>query len=147
MNDESDIRIDLLLFSVCGVYFGADAGQVTGIAAYDGEQADDLFWFHELLEYGDAACTYFSPTVITVRTGGVPSYRVIIDKMEDIVDFSQNDIRLFPELLEPFTLRNGMWGILPRDECMVLLVDFKRLSKGKCLDVTDGESESRVPLL
>ena len=131
MNDESDIRIDLLLFSVCGVYFGVDAGQVTGIAAYNGEQADDLFWFHEVLEYGDATSTYFSPTVITIKTGGVPSYRVIIDKMEDIVDFSQNDIRLFPELLEPFTLRNGIWGIVVKDDRMILLVDFKRLLRDR----------------
>jgi len=147
MNDENDIRLDLLLFSVCGVHFGVDAGQVTGIAAYDGEQADDLFWFHELLEYGDASCTYFSPTVITIRTGGVLSCRMIIDRMEDIADFSQEDIRLFPLLLEPFALRNGLWGILTRGGRMVLLVDFKRLSKSKCLDVTDGESEPGLPLL
>jgi len=155
MNDESDIRfapvngiselsnlfsaqkeqqincysLNLLLFSVCGVHFGVDAGQVSGIALYDGEQADDLFWFHEELGYGAAAATYISPTVVTIRTGCVSSYRVIIDSMEDIIEFSQNDIRLFPSLLEPFALRKGLWGILPRNEIMVLLVDFQRLLK------------------
>lgn len=129
MSDYGDIRLDLLLFSVCGVHFGADAGQVTGIALYDGEQADDLFWFHEELEYGDSATTYFSPTVVTIRTGRLQSYRVIIDSMEDIAEFSQNDIRLFPALLEPFAIRRGLWGILPRSEIMVLLVDFKSLLK------------------
>jgi len=121
--------LNLLLFSVCGVHFGVDAGQVSEIAVYAGEQAEDLFWFHEELEYGAAAAavTYLSPTVVTIRTGRVQSYRVVIDSMEDIADFSQNDICLFPALLEPFTLQNGLWGILPRDGRMVLLVDFKRL--------------------
>ena len=126
MNDNGDIRLDLLLFSVGGVHFGADAGQVAGIAVYDGEQADDLFWFHEEFEYGDAALTYSSPTVVTIRTTGVPSYRLIIDSMEDIAEFSQNDIRLFPALLEPFAIRRGLWGVLPRNGIMVLLVDFQR---------------------
>jgi len=147
MNDENDIRLGLLLFSVCGVHFGVDAGQVTGIAAYDGEQADDLFWFHEVLEYGDAGHTYFSPTVITIRTGVGLSSRMIIDRMEDIVDFSQNDIRLFPALLEPLVIRRGLWGILLRNDCMVLLLDFKRLLKERRPGLTEGEPESGLPLL
>lgn len=136
MNDEGDIRLDLLLFSLGGVHFGVDAGQVTGVAVYDGEQADDLFWLHEELEYGAAAATYVAPTVVTVRTGCVPSYRVIIDKMEDVAELSQNDIRPFPALLEPFTLRKGLWGILPRNGSMVLLLDFQRLLKERRPDIS-----------
>lgn len=121
--------LNLLLFSVGGVHFGVDAEQVAGIAVYSGEQADDLHWFHEELAYGDAAPVYCSPTVITIRTGNAPSYRVIIDSMEDIAEVGQNDIGLFPALLEPFVRRSGMWGILSRDGIMVLLVDFQLLLK------------------
>jgi hypothetical protein len=130
MNDKGEIlRLDLLLFSVCGVHFGVDAGQVTGIAAYDGEQAEDLFWFHEEMGYGDKMVRYHSPTTLTIRTGvGLP-YRVIIDSMEDIAEFSQHDISLFPALMEPFALQKGMWGILARRGTMVLLLDFLRLFK------------------
>lgn len=129
MNDNGDIRLDLFLFSACGVHFGVDAGQVAGVTLYDGESADDLFWFHEELEFGDGAAAYLSPTIVTFRTEGVQSYRVIIDSMEDIAEFSQNDIRLFPALLEPFAIRKGLWGILPRNGNMVLLVDFHCLLK------------------
>jgi len=134
MNDKGEKQlasINLLLFSVGGVHFGIDAEQVAGIGAYDGDQAEDLFWFHEELEYGDAAVSYASPTVVTIRTGGVQSYRVIIDSMEDIAEFSQDDIRLFPELLEPFAMRRGLWGILPVKGIMVLLLDFQRFLKQK----------------
>ena len=134
MNDKGEKQlasINLLLFSVGGVHFGIDAEQVAGIGAYDGDQAEDLFWFHEELEYGDAAVSYASPTIVTIRTGGVQSYRVIIDSMEDIAEFSQDDIRLFPELLEPFAMRRGLWGILPVKGIMVLLLDFQRFLKQK----------------
>lgn len=135
MNDVRDIRLNLLLFSVYGVCFGVEAGQVTGITLYDGEQADDLFWFHEELGYDTAVATYISPTVVTIRTGCESSYRVIIDRMEDVTEFSQNDICLFPSLLEPFTLRKGLWGILPRNKIMVLLLDFQRLLKERRPDM------------
>ncbi|HXE96424.1 MAG TPA: hypothetical protein VN642_08465 [Dongiaceae bacterium] len=127
MSGEDDIRLELLFFSVGGVHFAVDSGQVAGIATYDGEQADDLFWFHEEMGYDGNSVSYHSPNIVTIRTGGVSSYRVIIDSMEDIAEFSQNDIRLFPPLLEVFSLRRGMWGVLPRHGRMVLLVDFKRL--------------------
>ena len=127
MHAPGALRIDLLLFSVCGVHFGADAGQVAGITVYDGEQSDDLFWFHEELGYGDKTDTYHSPVIVTIRTGDEVSYRVIIDSMEEIAEFSQDDISLFPTLLEPFALQKGMWGILARHGSMVLLLDFHRL--------------------
>lgn len=146
MNDKDDMRLDLLLFSVCGVHFGVDAEQVAGISVYDGEQSDDLFWFHEELEYGDPAAPYFSPMVVTIRTGGEQSCRVIIDSMEDIAEFSLNDIRLFPALLEPFSLRRGLWGILPQNGRMIVLVDFKRLFKERQPHETDPESEPGAPL-
>ena len=135
MNDTDDMRLDLLMFSVGGINFGVDAGQVAEVAVYDGGQADDLFWFHKELEYDIAASAYFSPTVITIRTGGALPYRVIIDRMEDITEFHQSDISLFPALLESFALRRGMWGILSVHGSMVLLVDFQLLLKQKRAEV------------
>ena len=131
MKDQGDIRISLLLFSVGGVHFGIESGQVAGMAAYDGEQAEDLFWFHEEMGYGDKTASYHSPTILTIRSEAGLPYRIIIDSMEDITEFSQNDIALFPALIEALVLRRGMWGVLSRNGCMVLLLDFQRLLKGK----------------
>ncbi len=126
--------LNLLFFSVYGVHFAVDAEQVSGMSVYNGEAADDLFWFHDVFDYGSAGAGYISPTIIKIRTASDSSYRVIIDSMEDIAEVSQSDIRLFPSLLESFTLRNGMWGILPRNGIMVLLVDFQLLLKQKRSD-------------
>lgn len=131
MSGQPGAYLNLFLFSVGGVHFAVDAEQAVGMVPYAGEEAADLFWAHEELGFGATPVSYRSPTIVTIRTAGLHSYRVIIDAMEDIAEFDRNDIRLFPELLEAAALRNGLWAILPRDGHMVLLVDFQRLIKNK----------------
>lgn len=131
MSNIDGTRLNLLLFSVSGVHFAVDADQVAEIAEYDGEPSDDLFWFHEELAFGTQTASYISPIVITIRTEDTPPYRVIIDAMEDIAEFNLDDFQLFPPLLEPLVKRSGLWGILPRNGMLVLLVDFQHLLQQK----------------
>lgn len=136
MNVPPEMRLNLLLFAIEQVHFAIDADQVAAVNTYAGEQQDDLFWFHEVLGYGDKPVVYSAPVIVTIRTEHERTYRVIIDSMEDIAEFSHSSLRLFPPLLEPFALRSGMWGVLPRDGEMILLVDFKRLLKQRVSAVT-----------
>ncbi|MBW4054480.1 MAG: hypothetical protein HIU83_03565 [Proteobacteria bacterium] len=140
MSDSAEIRLNVLLFSVGGVHFGMDAELAVEISEYRGEEADDLFWFHKELGYGGDTLAYNEPVIIAIRTADSSSYRVIIDKMEDVAEISVLDIRPFPPLLEPVVLRKGMWGIVGRGEQMVLLVDFQRLLqyKGHCKEFNGG---------
>ena len=136
--------LNLLLFSVGGVCFGIEADQVEEMAAYRAEEENDLFRLHEVLNYGDDSISYSSPTILTIRTGGFRNFRVMIDSMENIAEFSRNDIRPFPALLEPFALRKGLWGILLLNGKMVLLLDFQRLARAlEKQDVPDSCLESR----
>jgi chemotaxis signal transduction protein len=128
MSGPAAMQLNLLLFTIEEVHFAVDGEQVTEVTAYEGVQSDDLFWFHQELGY-DESVVYLAPVIVTIRTEDDRRYRVIIDSMEDIAEFSQNDIRPFPPLLEPFALRKGMWGVLPRNGNMVLLVDFNLLLK------------------
>ena len=127
MIDKDGTYLNLFCFSVGGVHFAVDAEQTVGMAPYTGEEAEDLKWAHEILGFGNKAVTYHSPTTVTIRTLDAQPFRVIIDSMEDIMEFSRDDIRLFPQLLEPVALKNGMWGIADKDDRMILLVDFTRL--------------------
>ena len=119
--------LNLLVFSVAGVRFGCDADQAEGVAAYRGDQGDELCWFHEELGFGGPAPEYGEPSVVTVRTADAGGYRVIIDRMEDLVEVTLDDISPFPQLMEPFVLAKGMWGVVEREGGMILLVDFLRL--------------------
>jgi hypothetical protein len=142
MNDHGETYLNLFLFSVGGVHFAIDAEQAFGMTPYVGEVAEDLFWFHEELGFGNRVVTYGAPTVVSIRMPEGQSYRVITDALEDIAEFSRHDIQLFPELLEPVALRNGMWGIVVKDDRLILLVDFKRLLRER-MDVTAHEEVTR----
>lgn len=122
--------LNLLLFSVGGVFFGVDADQVAEISAYRNGTDKDLFWFHEEMDYKKKTVEYRLPTIITIRTE-VDPYRVVIDSMEDIAEFNPKEISLLPTLLEPFALQRGIWGVLLRNDRMILLLDFLRLPRGK----------------
>lgn len=135
MSDVGGEYLNLFLFSVGGAHFAIDAEQAVGMTSYAGEEAEDLFWFHEELGFGNKVIMYQAPTIVSIRTRDALPYRVIIDSLEDIAEFSRHDIRLFPELLEPVALRNGMWGIVVKDDRMILLVDFERLLRER-MDVT-----------
>lgn len=139
MSDSAEINVNLLLFSVGGVRFGMDAELAAEITEYYDEEADDLVWFHKEMGYGYTPA-YTEPVIVAIRTEDSRSYRVIIDKMEDVAEIRVVDICPFPTLLEPFALRTGMWGVADRDTHMVLLVDFQRLLryKGHCLKLNGG---------
>ncbi len=132
MNDQGESRLNLFFFTVGGVHFAADVEQASVMTPYSGEDAEDLFWFHEEFGFG-TSITYHTPIIVTIRTRDAQSYRVIIDMMDEIAEFSCNDIRPFPELIEPMALRNGMWAILPRNGSLILLVDFQWLFQLKHL--------------
>ena len=133
MSDAGDTHgpcsLNLLLFSVGGVHFGVDADQVEGTFSCQGEDPDGLHWFHKELDYGDDTVVYGAPTILGIRTGDSHSYRVVIDMMEDVTGIVADDIHPFPPFVEPFALRKGIWGIVMRDDRMVLLVDFYRILK------------------
>lgn len=131
MSIAEDIRLNLLLFSVGGVRFGVDAEMTAGITEYHGEVAEDLFWLHDEVGYGGIVPVYSAPTVVAVRVEDSRSYRVIIDKMEDIAEISSADIQPFPKILEPHVLQKGLWGTTIRGGHMVLLLDFTRLLRHK----------------
>jgi len=122
--------LTLLLFSMGGVDFGAEAGQVLGAAAHasgTGEQETPPLWFHRAVDFaGEPA--YLSPTAVLVNTREKTPCRVIIDAMQEIVEVGAQEIRPFPAVLEPFARRKGLWGVFPRAGRMFFLVDLERLA-------------------
>lgn len=132
MNDldstSGELRLNLLLFTVGGVCFAVDAEQIDGISTYLAKEHDNLLWFHEMLGFGDRELIYRAPTVLALKTNEQGSL-VVIDNMEDIAEYSVKSIVPLPTLLEPFALRNGIWGVLKRDSGLTLLVDFHLIAK------------------
>lgn len=119
--------VNLLLFSVQGVRFGIEAEQALETALYRGEEGEDLFWLHELLQYRIPSTPYLAPAVVTVGTRQGARRRVIIDQMEEIAEYPTADMRPLPAVCEKLCLRNGIWGVLPRQGKLTLLLDLLAL--------------------
>lgn len=124
---KGEAPLKLLLFAVGGVHFGLFAEQVVKVTAYRGEQSDHLLWFHRELGFLTQEMAYGAPSVVAIRMPDGQLYNLVIDAMEDIVTCRYDDIHLLPALVEPFALRSGIWGVLPRHGKLVLLVDILRL--------------------
>lgn len=122
--------LNLLFFSAGEVDFCVDTEQLESMLAYFGEESDDLVWLHEELGVVPAAIGR-NPVVFKIKTGDGASYRVITDRMTDIVATDCRDIRPMPPLIELFALKKGLWGVLPRDGRLVLVIDFLLLAREK----------------
>ena len=132
MNDQEaiagELQLNLLLFTVGGVSFAVDAGQVGGMSGYLPEESGSLRWFHEVLGFNGREVIYRAPTVLSVKGVESGSCRVVIDAMEDIAEYGLHDIAPLPALLEPYAIRHGMWAVLKRDTGLTMLVDFHRIA-------------------
>lgn len=120
----------LLRFSLGKATFGIDIEQLAAISAYQGEEGEDLRWLHRTLGYAEAPA-YRAPRILSVKNDGANSprpYRLVIEEPEDVREFDWRQIRPFPALLEPFLHPRGLWGVLPFDGTMILLLDCHRLT-------------------
>lgn len=122
--------LNLLLFSLGGVRFALDAEQVAGIAAYQEDEGEELFWLHQELGYKEKTVAYRSPAVITLATPGSPT-RLVVDSLEDFAEFALHELKLLPPLLEPLTLKRGIWAVLPGHGRLILLLDGLKLLGGR----------------
>lgn len=128
MSAPVEIRLNLMLFRVDGIPFGCDADQISRVDASPGTGDETLHWFHRELGF-PRPVDYHSPTALTVRGADPSPYRVVIDQLEQIAEVGLAEIRLLPAPVEPFALARGIWGVLPREGRLVLLVDFQLLGK------------------
>lgn len=120
----------LLRFTLGRATFGVDIEQLATISVYGGEVGDDLCWLHRELGYR-AAPPYRDPRILSVKgdkAKGLRSYRLITEAPEEVREFDWRDIRPFPPLLEPCLGSRGLWGVLPFDNAMILLLDCHRLN-------------------
>ncbi len=122
------MNLDLLLFSFNNAWFGIDIEQLAAITPYRDDEDDDLVSLERI--FGGQPRSYREPRVISVKgdgAGKMPPYRLLIEAPEDIRNVDWRDVRPLPSLLEPFIRRLGVWGVLPLDERLILLLDCHRI--------------------
>ena len=119
------MSLHLLLFSAGGVGIGVDADQIAGTATLTDHDGEPPPWLHEVLGFGDRPVLYREPVILEVGTGDEGRWKVVVDAMEDIITAALDEIRPLPRPVEVRVRDKGLWGVLPRGDRMILLMDFR----------------------
>lgn len=147
-----DTPIELVIFSARHVIFGAYAGQVEEILKaedvraepgrvffsfrYKGSESrgvDFSLWleqqdsrvrpgFEKKCENGP------SDTTLLILKHAGPEYRgVRIDRIEELIMFSLNQIHTLPVLVQKLSCTPALWGIAQREDRLIPLIDLSQL--------------------
>lgn len=109
----------MLLFQLGQVRFGVLASQIAALRGHDG--TGPARWFHDLLPFPEAP-RYRAPTEALVS-----GTWIVLEAMDELLDTPLEAVRAFPDAVEPFSLRRGLWGILPNQGHLVFLADLQQM--------------------
>lgn len=121
--EPSQEDVDLVLFQVGGVRFGAQAGEVLSALPVGADETENLLWFHESVGL-PLSVAYRDPVALELRH---TTPRLVVDGLENLVRRPLSDFRPLPALIESKAMEKGFWAALPEESGMVLLVDLHRL--------------------
>ncbi|MBF0303317.1 MAG: hypothetical protein HQK73_09770 [Desulfamplus sp.] len=103
---------NILLFSAGGFFFGIYSSQVKTVDASN---------------YDKGTTNRLLKTELIISPSDGHKYRVQIGVIEDIISVTKNDIAAFPAIIEPWAIKWGMWAVMPRNNRIYILLDFKYL--------------------
>lgn len=133
--------LNLLRFEVGGACFAVESSQIAALLPFPGPGGSSAAWFHQALAYAETP-TYRAPVLAVVPVEEGPPRQLVMDALDELLDVGLDEIQPFPPLIEPFALRKGLWGVLPRGRQTVLLVDLRRLLAPACPEGAAPESAS-----
>ena len=121
-------NVGILVFSVDGVRFGTESGQ---IAAIDPERTGvgfKIIKLNALLGLADGT-DKDAGVLLELRQECSTNRLLLVDKIEDILEIPLSEIQLLPEVIAERVLQRGIWGVIQQGDNILLLIDFNRLLK------------------
>ncbi|MBF0211583.1 MAG: hypothetical protein HQK64_12570 [Desulfamplus sp.] len=137
LEEPSIFPLNLILFSVGRLFFGAIASQIKRVDSYpisdnsSSKFAIDTSNIGSARRVCDAISGLDSKTSQDCRTNLIVNLTnnqecsLSVSSIEDVICVNQSDIFPFPPIIEPFAIKQGLWAVLLRDDRLYLLVDFK----------------------
>jgi len=142
INPEKDIQIDctvakssffplnLLLFSAGGFFFGAYAAQIRRSESSIRDQScskHHLFLADQPYNGVKRTEQPSMRTDLIITPGDGCEYSMEVHAIEDIIAAEEDEIVPFPPLIAPWAVRRGMWAVMPRNQRIYILLDFRNL--------------------
>ncbi len=127
-SDNEISEIQLLVFSVMGIRFGADMEQIDEMIepARAEELQIDVVPFHELVPVGTDSVSYTSHRVLLIDFQG-QELGIQIGLPENIINLPTRSIALLPRIVEYRRKIKAIWGVAFMNDEPVLMIDFYKL--------------------
>ncbi len=124
--------LELLTFSIGGVKMAVDTAQVSEMLKIEhaADKGINICRIPEKIHFCVQLIGYSDPHVVVIKDVGEP-YGVLIDLPEDIVRVSIDDIHTLPQALALSSTSKAIWGALPKDDNVILLLDLYKLWEDK----------------
>ena len=97
-----------------------------------------------LFRLGQARIGVLASQIETLREHGrniearVAGTWIVLEDLDELLEVPLEAIRPFPALVEPFSLRSGLWGILAHRGQFVFLADLQQMLKLDTIPVAAG---------
>ena len=102
-------ELHALIFSVMGVWFGADMEQIKEVAdpGRNEDIEENIVGFHEEFPFPGRQITYQAPRILYLKNGR----RILVDNVDEVRVLPIDCIRPLPNFLEKCRQSNAIWGV------------------------------------
>lgn len=112
-------EIQLLIVSIGDSRYGIDIDQIAYLANVN--PTESAVRFEQLMAVNSFAECNDSKMLIIKQNMRTP---ILINEPDEVVTCSAYDIRSLPDILTVLAGEKGVWGLLPQEHSVIILVDF-----------------------
>ena len=128
MVDMKQNTLQLLILSIGSRRYGIDIEQIACLMNVD--HAESAVGFEQLLASDSSGeCNYKK----MLKVKGKMEVPILISEPDEVTMVSIGDICRLPEILMVTAGKKGVWGLLPQEHGMIILIDFYKNQEFKRL--------------
>jgi len=132
--DMEEDKLQLLIVSIGKGRYGIDIEQIACLTNVDGNILS--LGLGQLLAVDPSLECNYSKMLLIKNSSKIP---ILISEPEEVLSASITDIRKLPAILLVGAEEKGVWGLLPQEHEMIILVDFYKNKQFKrCITHSDA---------
>ncbi|WP_145091314.1 hypothetical protein [Sporomusa sp. KB1] len=112
-------ELRLLIISLGDRRYGIDIEQIAYLTNFD--PTESAVGFEQLLAAGPFANCHYSKMLLIKQKLQTP---ILITEPDEVATCKVSDIRKLPDILTAAAGNKGVWGLLPQENNLIILIDF-----------------------
>ncbi|CQR70728.1 hypothetical protein [Sporomusa ovata] len=112
-------ELQLLIISLGDRRYGIDIDQIAYLTNFD--PTESAVGFDQLLTATSFANCHYSKMLLIKQKLQTP---ILINEPDEVATCKVSDIRKLPDILTVAAGNKGVWGLLPQENNLIILIDF-----------------------